>query len=123
MMRFNTSFSPYQRALLKVLGPDYRKQLFDLGQVIYRDLGTYDIEIFGGHGKKDPFAIYVWLKSRPLIVERHLRLPHDHAMIKDILDDIVKRYSNMPVEESVSHLPECIREIVLNSLRSQEGVE
>lgn len=37
-MRFNTSFSPYQRVLLKYLGPDYRKQLFDLGQVIYRDL-------------------------------------------------------------------------------------
>lgn len=122
-MRFNTSFSPYQRALLKYLGPDYRKQLFDLGQVIYRDLGTYDIEISGGHGKRDPFAIYVWLKEWPRIVERHLRLPHDHEMIKELLDDIVKRYSNMPVEESVSHLPEVVRDAILNYYRSKKGVE
>ena len=64
-MRIDTSLSIYQKALLKELGPDYRKQLFDLEQVIYRDLGTYDIEISGGHRKKDPFAIYVWLKEWP----------------------------------------------------------
>ena len=79
-MRIDTSLSIYQKALLKELGPDYRKQLFDLEQVIYRDLGTYDIEISGGHRKKDPFAIYVWLKEWPKIVERHLRLPHDHRV-------------------------------------------
>jgi hypothetical protein len=29
-MRIDTSLSIYQKALLKELGPDYRKQLFDL---------------------------------------------------------------------------------------------
>ena len=122
-MRIDTSLSIYQKALLKELGPDYRKQLFDLEQVIYRDLGTYDIEISGGHRKKEPFAIYVWLKEWPRIVERHLCIPHDHAMIKGILDDIVKRYSNMPVEESVAHLPVEVREVILNYYRSKECVE
>ena len=121
-MRIDTSLSIYQKALLKELGPDYRKQLFDLEQVIYRDLGTYDIEISGGHRKKDPFAIYVWLKEWPRIVERHLRLPHDHEMIKALLDDIVKRYSNMPVEESVSHLPEVVRDAILSYYRSKKTV-
>lgn len=43
-------------------------------------------------------------------------------MINGILDDIVERYSNMPVEESVSHLPEEVREAILNYYRSKEGV-
>ena len=120
-MRIDTSLYIYQKALLKNLGPDYRKQLFDLEQVIYRDLGTYDIEISGGHRKKEPFAIYVWLKEWPRIVERHLRLAHDHKMLKALLDDIVKRYSNMPVEESVSHMPEEVREVILRYYSSKKA--
>lgn len=120
-MRIDTSLSIYQKALLKELGPNYRKQLFDLEQVIYRDLGTYDIEISGGHRKKEPFAIYVWLKEWPRIVERHLRLAHDHKMLKALLDDIVKRYSNMPVEESVSHMPEEVREVILRYYSSKKA--
>ncbi len=120
-MRIDTSLSIYQKALLKELGPNYRKQLFDLEQVIYRDLGTYDIEISGGHRKKEPFAIYVWLKEWPRIVERHLRLAHDHKMLKALLDDIVKRYSNMPVEESVSHMPEEVREFILRYYSSKKA--
>ena len=120
-MRIDTSLSIYQKALLKELGPNYRKQLFDLEQVIYRDLGSYDIEISGGHRKKEPFAIYVWLKEWPRIVERHLRLAHDHKMLKALLDDIVKRYSNMPVEESVSHMPEEVREVILRYYSSKKA--
>lgn len=120
-MRFNTSISVHQKALLKELGPDYRTTVFDLEGVLYRDLGTYDIEISGGHRKKQPFDIHVWLKSWPLVVERHRNLPHDHAMIKDLLADIVERYKKMPVEESVAHLPEEIRDMVIRRCKSAEG--
>ena len=120
-MRFNTSISVYQKALLKELGPDYRTTVFDLEGVIYRDLGTYDIEISGGHRKKQPFDIHVWLKAWPLVVERHRNLPHDHVMIKDLLDDIVERYRKMPVAESVAHLPEDIRDMIIQRYQSEEG--
>lgn len=94
------NLSPKQKDLLKYLGGrPYRKNIIDGENVVYRDLGVYDIEISGGHRKTQPFNIYVWLKSYPRIVERHLRLPHDHAMIKGILDDIVERYSNKAAEE------------------------
>lgn len=94
------NLSPKQKDLLKYLGGQpYRKNIIDGENVVYRDLGVYDIEISGGHRKTQPFNIYVWLKSYPRIVERHLRLPHDHAMIKGILDDIVERYSNKAAEE------------------------
>lgn len=93
------NLSPKQKDLLKYLGGQpYRKNIIDGENVVYRDLGVYDIEISGGHRKTQPFNIYVWLKSYPRIVERHLRLPHDHAMIKGILDDIVERYSNKKAE-------------------------
>ena len=93
------NLSPKQKDLLKYLGGQpYRKNIIDGENVVYRDLGVYDIEISGGHRKTQPFNIYVWLKSYPQIVERHLRLPHDHAMIKGILDDIVERYSNKKAE-------------------------
>ena len=91
------NLSPRQKDLLNYLGgKPYCKNIIDGENVVYRDLGVYDIEISGGHRKTQPFAIYVWLKDGywPRIVERHLRLPHDHAMIKGILDDIVERYSN-----------------------------
>lgn len=94
------NLSPKQKDLLKYLGGQpYRKNIIDGENVVNRDLGVYDIEISGGHRKTQPFNIYVWLKSYPRIVERHLRLPHDHAMIKGILDDIVERYSNEAAEE------------------------
>ena len=93
------NLSPKQKDLLKYLGGQpYRKNIIDGENVVYRDLGVYDIEISGGHRKTQPFNIYVWLKSYPRIVERHLRLPHDHAMIKGVLDDIVERYSNKKAE-------------------------
>ena len=100
-MEFYTpkNLSPRQKDLLRYLGgKPYRKNIIDGENVVYRDLGVYDIEISGGHRMTQPFNIYVWLKSYPRIVERHLRLPHDHAMIKGILDDIVERYSNKKAE-------------------------
>ena len=93
------NLSPKQKDLLNYLGgKPYRKNIIDGENVVYRDLGVYDIEISGGHRKTQPFNIYVWLKSYPRIVERPLRLPHDHAKIKGILDDIVERYSNKKAE-------------------------
>ena len=96
-MRFSTSnkLSPRQKLLLSYLGSDYCKNRIDGENVIYRDLGDYDIEISGCHTKKQPVAIFVWNKADlTRTVESHTCLPQDYEMIKTLLDDIVKRYTN-----------------------------
>ena len=96
-MRFSTSnkLSPRQKLLLSYLGSDYCKNRIDGENVIYRDLGNYEIEISGCHTKKQPVAIFVWNKADlTRTVESHTRLPQDYEMIKTLLDDIVKRYTN-----------------------------
>ena len=96
-MRFSTSnkLSPRQKLLLSYLGSDYCKNRIDGENVIYRDLGNYEIEISGCHTKKQPVAIFVWNKTDlTRTVESHARLPQDYEMIKTLLDDIVKRYTN-----------------------------
>ena len=96
-MRFSTSnkLSPRQKLLLSYLGSDYCKNRIDGENVIYRDLGNYEIEISGCHTKKQPVAIFVWNKADlTRTVESHARLPQDYEMIKTLLDDIVKRYTN-----------------------------
>ena len=96
-MRFPTStrLSPRQKLLLTYLGKAYGKNRIDGENVIYRDLGDYDIEISGCHTKNQPVSIYVWNKSAgwPFIVERYPHLPQDYEQIKQLLDDIVTRYS------------------------------
>lgn len=96
-MRFPTStrLSPRQKLLLAYLGKEYGKNRIDGENVIYRDLGDYDIEISGCHTKNQPVSIYVWNKSAgwPFIVERYPHLPQDYEQIKQLLDDIVTRYS------------------------------
>ena len=96
-MRFPTStrLSPRQKMLLAYLGKAYGKNRIDGENVIYRDLGDYDIEISGCHTKNQPVSIYVWSKSGvwPFIVERYPHLPQDYEQIKRLLDDIVTRYS------------------------------
>ena len=64
-MRFPTStkLSPRQKLLLAYLGSDYCKNRIDGENVIYRDLGDYDIEISGCHTKNQPVAIFVWNKA------------------------------------------------------------
>ena len=96
-MRFSTSnkLSPRQKLLLSYLGSDYCKNRIDGENVIYRDLGNYEIEISGCHTKNQPVAIFVWNKADlTRTVESHTRLPQDYAQIKTLLDDIVKRYTN-----------------------------
>lgn len=96
-MRFPTStkLSPRQKLLLAYLGSDYCKNRIDGENVIYRDLGNFDIEISGCHTKNQPVAIFVWNKADlTRTVESHTRLPQDYEMIKTLLDDIVKRYTN-----------------------------
>ena len=96
-MRFPTStrLSPRQKRLLAYLGKEYGKNRIDGENVIYRDLGDYDIEISGCHTKNQPVSIYVWEKKEWVhIVETHTRLPQDYEQIKQLLDDIVTRYSN-----------------------------
>ena len=96
-MRFSTSnkLSPRQKLLLSYLGSDYCKNRIDGENVIYRDLGNYEIEISGCHTKNQLVAIFVWNKADlTRTVESHTRLPQDYAQIKMLLDDIVKRYAN-----------------------------
>ena len=96
-MRFSTSnkLSPRQKLLLSYLGSDYCKNRIDGENVIYRDLGNYEIEISGCHTKNQPVAIFVWNKADlTRTVESHTRIPQDYAQIKTLLDDIVKRYTN-----------------------------
>lgn len=104
-MRFPTStrLSPRQKMLLAYLGKAYGKNRIDGENVIYRDLGDYDIEISGCHTKNQPVSIYVWSKSGgwPLIVERYPHLPQDYEQIKWLLDDIVTRYSKKEDEYDV----------------------
>ena len=91
----NTLLSPRQEELLAFLGEDYCRNVIDGEPVIYRDFGAYDVEISGGHRKKQPVSIYVWKKTGGMtIVERHTRLPQNHEQIKALLDDITSRYMN-----------------------------
>ena len=95
-MRFPTStrLSPRQKMLLAYLGKAYGKNRIDGENVIYRDLGDYDIEISGCLTKNQPVSIYVWEKKEWVhIVETHTRLPQDYEQIKRLLDEIVTRYS------------------------------
>ena len=68
-MRFPTStrLSPRQKMLLAYLGKAYGKNRIDGENVIYRDLGDYDIEISGCHTKNQPVSIYVWEKKSGFI--------------------------------------------------------
>ena len=91
----NTILSPRQEELLAFLGKDYRRNVIDGEPVIYRDFGAYDVEISGGHRKKQHVSIYVWQKSGGMtIVERHTGLLQHHEQIKALLDDITNRYMN-----------------------------
>ena len=62
--------------------------------MIYRDLGDYDIEISGGHGRSQRVGVYVWEKGAgwPILVEQHPHLPQKHGMLKRLLEDISERY-------------------------------
>lgn len=91
----NTLLSLRQEELLAFLGENYRRNVIDGEPVIYRDFGAYDVEISGGHRKKQPVSIYVWQKAGGMtIVERHIGLRRKHEQIKALLDNITSRYMN-----------------------------
>ena len=94
----NTLLSPRQEELLAFLGEDYCRNIIDDEPVIYRDFGAYDVEISGGHRKKQPVSVYVWQKAGGMtIVERHIRLRQNYDQIKALLDDITNRYMNKEI--------------------------
>lgn len=80
---------------LKFLGNDYRFQIIDFGDCIYRDLGDYDIEIYNIKrntlGQKG-YKICVWRKEPFKIVERY-EATEDLNELKKTLDGIVDRYA------------------------------
>ena len=85
--------SPAKQALLSLLGEPWTMQRIDFEPCVYRDLGSYDIEISGGRTRKAEIYIYVWQKCPCLqVVEQHWGLHYDVDDIKAICDDIVERY-------------------------------
>lgn len=89
-----TRLSPRQQVLCDRLGENYTQKWIDGETVIYRDLGDYDIEISGGHGRSQRVGVYVWEKGAgwPILVEQHPHLPQKHGMLKRLLGDISERY-------------------------------
>ena len=93
-MRFPTSnkLSPRQKLLLSYLGSDYCKNRIDGENVIYRDLGDYDIEISGGSYRR-PFYIFVWQKCPHLeIVERYKNISNNFDEMEALLNEITLRF-------------------------------
>lgn len=59
--------------VLRELGNEYSIRVIDLERVIYRDFGSFDIEVSGLGRRKFGCTIYVWGKNPDLhIVESHL---------------------------------------------------
>ena len=89
----NTLLSPRQEELLAFLGEDYCRNVIDGEPVIYRDFGAYDVEISGGHRKKQPVSIYVWQKRPHMeIIERYKHVNSGFEDIEVLLNDIALRY-------------------------------
>ncbi|SHE89598.1 hypothetical protein [Caloramator proteoclasticus] len=86
-----------KKRLLNYLGKPYTVREIDLENCVYLDLKNgYDIEISGGKTIKSKFDIYVWeTKEGCEIVEKHFDIKPDLAKVKELLDDIRGRYSNM----------------------------
>ncbi len=51
--------SPAKQALLTLLGEPWTMQQIDFEPCVYRDLGSFDIEISGGRTRKAEIFIYV----------------------------------------------------------------
>ena len=84
-----------KQALLNYLGKPYGTEVIDGVNCIYLKLGKYDIEIARGITVKSPFDIYVWRIEGGLeIVERHMDIKSDFGKIKELLDDIRRRYKD-----------------------------
>jgi hypothetical protein len=102
-----------KQELLKYLGRPYGTKVIDGENCVYLKLGKYDIEIARGRTVRSPFDIYVWRIEDGLeIVERHMGIKSDYAKIKELLDDIRRRYKDnkyIPPEAS-DHLRNIILE-------------
>ena len=84
---------PGKQRLLDYLGEPYKIKKIDLEDCVYLDLGDYDIEISRGRTLRSSFDIYCWAKKGGYqIVQRHLSVKNDPAKIKEILDDMRRRY-------------------------------
>lgn len=86
-----------KKRLLDFLGKPYTTKVIDLENCVYRKIGDkFDIEISGGKTIRSCFSVFVWnLKDRLETIETHINIKPDLKNIKDLLDDIVKRYSAM----------------------------
>lgn len=82
------------REACKALGKDYTIRVFDLENVIYRDLGNgYDFEISNIDNRKKSFepVLYIWDNRKPHIVETISDI-HSVEELKSVLDQSVKKY-------------------------------
>lgn len=82
------------RETCKALGTDYTIRVFDLENVIYRDLGNgYDFEVSNLDNQKKSFepVLYIWDNRKPHIVETISDI-HSVEELKSVLDQSVKKY-------------------------------
>ena len=82
------------RETCKALGTDYTIRVFDLENVIYRDLGNgYDFEVSNLDNQKKSFepVLYIWDNRKHHIVETISDI-HSVEELKSVLDQSVKKY-------------------------------
>ena len=81
-----------KRKLMDYLGNDYIVKNIDLEPCVYRDFGSYDVEISGGYYTR-PFRIYVW-QTEPYmrIMEQYDMPSNDYRAVSNLLNDIALRY-------------------------------
>ena len=83
----------HKQALLDYLGSNYTKKIIDKEPCIYRDFGSYDIEISGGHKKREKIYIYLWQKEQHLSVIEQIEIPNDFERVKYELDNLISNYN------------------------------
>lgn len=85
------------KSLCEELGDKYSVRVFDLENVIYRDLGNgYDFELSGVDNNKKHLCatLYIWNNIQNVIVEKVERISSVEDL-KSILNNMVDKYETM----------------------------
>ena len=81
---------------LDYLGDEYRTQLIDFEECIYRNLGNgFDIEVSGINSKHEcSLTVYVWDMKHRVITERVSEIA-DLKELKPVLDSLIIKYKEI----------------------------
>ncbi len=87
------------REAKEYLGKEYTFAIIDFGDVVYRDLGQYDIEIFyRNQVLRDGYFVVVWEKSKTKSVDGTFVEHRDPCKtlpeLKEYVDEMVRRYAH-----------------------------